>query len=66
MFLTTNNTLLLQKAPQDQNSLRLVQSMKVVSENLGNSCSILLIMFFAAQYYGQIFEVIGLFFLFLR
>ncbi|MCW8386891.1 MFS transporter [Fluoribacter dumoffii] len=64
MFLTTNNTLLLQKAPQDQNSLRLVQSMKVVSENLGNSCSILLIMFFAAQYYGQIFEVIGLFFLF--
>jgi MFS family permease len=63
IFLTTNNTLLLQNAPQDQNSLRFVQSMKVVSENLGNSCSILLIMFFAAQYYGQIFEVIGLFFL---
>lgn len=63
IFLTTNNTLLLQNAPQDQNSLRFVQSMKVVSENLGNSCSILLIMFFAAQYYGQIFEIIGLFFL---
>ncbi len=63
IFLTTNNTLLLQNAPQDQTSLRFVQSMKVVSENLGNSCSILLIMFFAAQYYGQIFEVIGLFFL---
>ncbi|MCW8469764.1 MFS transporter [Fluoribacter gormanii] len=63
IFLTTNNTLLLQNAPQDQNSLRFVQSLKVVSENLGSSCSILLIMFFAAQYYGQIFEVIGLFFL---
>ncbi|MDP1603136.1 MAG: MFS transporter [Legionella sp.] len=63
IFLTTNNALLLQQAPQDQNSLRFVQSMKVVSENLGSSCSILLIMFFAAQYYGQIFEVIGLFFL---
>ncbi|MDR3441848.1 MAG: MFS transporter [Legionella sp.] len=63
IFLTTNNTLLLQNAPQDQNSLRFVQSMKVVSENLGNSCSILLIMFFAAQYYGQIFEIIGLLFL---
>lgn len=63
LFLTTNNTLLLQNTPQDQNSLRFVQSLKVVSENLGSSCSILLIMFFAAQYYGQIFEVIGLFFL---
>ncbi|CAM4479277.1 MAG: hypothetical protein LEGION0403_FIIPPAGN_02463 [Legionella sp.] len=63
IFLTTNNTLLLQNTPQDQTSLRFAQSMKVVSENLGNSCSILLIMFFAAQYYGQIFEVIGLFFL---
>ncbi|MCE3045615.1 MFS transporter [Legionella sp. 16cNR16C] len=63
IFLTTNNSLLLQHAPQDQNSLRFVQSMKVVSENLGSSCSILLIMFFAAQYYGQIFEIIGLFFL---
>lgn len=63
IFLTTNNTLLLQNAPQDQTSLRFAQSMKVVSENLGNSCSMLLIMFFAAQYYGQIFEVIGLFFL---
>lgn len=63
IFLTTNNTLLLQNAPQDQNSLRFVQSMKVVSENLGSSCSILLIMFFAGQYYGKIFEVIGLFFL---
>ncbi|HAU1956246.1 TPA: MFS transporter, partial [Legionella pneumophila] len=62
IFLTTNNTLLLQNAPQDQNSLRFIQSMKVVSENLGSSFSILLIMFFAAQYYGQIFEVIGLFF----
>ncbi|TIF98037.1 MFS transporter [Legionella pneumophila] len=62
IFLTTNNTLLLQNAPQDQNSLRFIQSMKIVSENLGNSFSILLIMFFAAQYYGQIFEVIGLFF----
>lgn len=64
IFITTNNTLLLQNAPQDQTSLRFAQSMKVVSENLGNSCSILLIMFFAAQYYRQIFEVIGLFFLF--
>lgn len=63
IFLTTNNTLLLQNAPQDQASLRFAQSMKVVSENLGSSCSILLIMFFAAQYYGQVFEVIGLFFL---
>lgn len=63
IFLTTNNTILLQNAPQDQTSLRFVQSIKVVSENLGSSCSILLIMFFAAQYYRQIFEVIGLFFL---
>ncbi|MCW8451824.1 MFS transporter [Legionella quinlivanii] len=63
IFLTTNNSLLLQLAPQDQNSLRFVQSMRVVSENLGSSCSILLIMFFAAQYYGQIFEIIGMFFL---
>lgn len=63
IFLTANNTLLLQHTPQDHTSLRFAQSMKVVSENLGNSCSILLIMFFAAQYYGQVFEVIGLFFL---
>lgn len=63
IFLTTNGALLLQHAPQDQDSLRFTQSMKVVSENLGNSCSMLLIMFFAAQYYVQIFEVIGLFFL---
>lgn len=62
IFLTTNNTLLLQNAPQDQNSLRFIQSIKVVIENLASSCSILLIMFFAAQYYGQIFEIIGLFF----
>lgn len=63
IFLTTNSALLLQHAPQDQDSLRFAQSMRVVSENLGNSCSMLLIMFFAAQYYVQIFEVIGLFFL---
>ena len=62
IFLTTNNALLLQHAPQDKASLRFAQSMKVVSENLGNSCSIILIMFFAAQYYGQIFEAMGLFF----
>ncbi|HAT6979851.1 TPA: MFS transporter [Legionella pneumophila] len=62
-FLTANNTLLLKTAPQDPDSLRMIQSMKVVSENLGNSCSMALIMFFAAQYYGQIFEGIGLFFL---
>lgn len=62
-FLTANNTLLLQTVPQDPSTLRTVQSMKVVSENLGSSCSIALIMFFAAEYYGQIFEGIGLFFL---
>lgn len=62
-FLTANNTLLLITAPQDPDCLRMIQSMKVVSENIGNSCSMALIMFFAAQYYGQIFEGIGLFFL---
>lgn len=62
VFLATNNTLLLKQAPQDKTSLRFAQSMKIVSENLGGSCSMLCIMFFAAQYYGQLFEVIGLFF----
>jgi MFS family permease len=63
LFLTANNTLLLQSVPQDPATLRTVQSMKEVSENLGSSCSMALIMFFAAQYYGQVFECIGLFFL---
>lgn len=63
VFMTTNNTLLLQNAPQDKDSLRLIQSMKLVSENIGNSCSILLIMFFAAEYYKQVFELVGVFFI---
>lgn len=64
-FITANNTLLLQSAPQEESILRTVQSMKTVTENIGNSASIALIMFFAAQNYGGIFQGIGImFFLF--
>lgn len=65
IFMATNNILILQNSEQSPEKLRYVQSLKGVCENIGTSASMILIMFFAAQNYGQIFQGVGLFFLLL-
>ncbi|WP_094092135.1 MFS transporter [Legionella clemsonensis] len=60
LFISCNNTLLLKSVSRNEKKLRIVQSLKAVTENIGSSFSILLIMFFAAQNYATIFQILGI------
>lgn len=65
LFMNSNTLMLLRSSPASTEQSRVVQNIRVVSENTGNGVAMLLIMFCSASYYAEVFNVIGVTFILL-
>lgn len=65
LFMNSNTLMLLRSSPSSTEQSRVVQNIRVVSENTGNGIAMLLIMFCSASYYAEVFNVIGVTFMLL-